>query len=222
MKVLVIATHPDDEILGCGGTLARHVASGDDVQAVVVTRGAEDIYAPETVARGRAELARAHTVVGINKCHYLDFPAPKLDNVPNYKIAESIKKVFTDFNPAVVYLPHRGDIHIDHRAVYQATLVAARPHRDTSIKKLLCYETLSETDWAPPSADDAFVPTVYVDITPYVDIKMQAMECYKSQLKEPPHSRTIDALRALAKLRGSTVGFEWAETFMLVRERIGL
>jgi len=222
MKILVIATHPDDEILGCGGTLARHVASGDDVQAVVVTRGAEDLYPPEMVARGRAELKRAHKIVGIKKCHFLDFPAPKLDIIPNHKIADSIKKVFNTFNPSIVYLPHRGDIHVDHKAVYQATLVAARPSRDTSIKKLFCYETLSETDWAPPSADDAFIPTVFVDISPYIEIKMQAMECYKSQLKDPPHSRSIDALRALARLRGSTIGFEWAEAFMLVRERIGL
>jgi LmbE family N-acetylglucosaminyl deacetylase len=222
MKILVIATHPDDEILGCGGTLARHAACGDDVQAIVVTQGAEDIYSHESEVLGRKELKRAHKIVGIKKCHFLDFPAPKLDIVPNYKIADSIKEVLTSFGPSIVYLPHRGDIHVDHRAVYQATLVAARPTRDTSIKKMLCYETLSETDWAPPSADDAFIPTVFVDISPYIDIKMQAMECYKSQLKEPPHSRSIEALRALARLRGSTIGFEWAETFMLVRERIGL
>lgn len=222
MKILVVATHPDDEILGCGGTLARHVADGDDVQVLVVTRGADGLYSQEEEARCRAELQRAHMLLGIGGCHFLDFPAPKLDIVPNCEVADRIKKVLGSFNPSIVYLPHRGDIHVDHRAVYYATLVAARPTRDVSVNKLLCYETLSETDWAPPSADDAFVPTVFFDISPYIEAKLRAMECYQSELREPPHPRSIDALRALARLRGCTVGFEWAEAFMLVRERIGL
>ncbi len=221
MKIMVIATHADDEILGCGGTIARHTAYGDEVHVLVVTRGAEDIFSAKENAVTRAELKRAHKVVGIKGSYFLDFPAPKLDNVPNHKIADAIKKVLSSVKPSVVYLPHRGDIHVDHKAVYNATLVAARPTRGDYINKLLSYETLSETDWASPSAEDAFVPTVYVDISSHIETKLKAMDCYRSQLKSPPHPRSLDALRALARLRGSTVGFEWAEAFMLVREKIG-
>ena len=221
MKIMVIATHADDEILGCGGTIARHTAYGDEVHVLVVTRGAEDIFSAKENAVTRAELKRAHKLVGIKGSYFLDFPAPKLDNVPNHKIADEIKKVLSSVKPSVVYLPHRGDIHVDHKAVYNATLVAARPTQGDYIKKLLSYETLSETDWASPSAEDAFVPTVFVDISSHIETKLMAMDCYRSQLKAPPHPRSLDALRALARLRGSTVGFEWAEAFMLVREKIG-
>ncbi len=221
MDVLVVIPHADDEILGCGGTLAKHVACGDHVHALVVTRGAKELFTLKERTRTRAELKRAHKVVGIKGCYFLDFPAPKLDNIPNHKIADEIKKVLSSVKPSIVYLPHRGDIHVDHKAVYNATLVAARPTRGDYISKLLSYETLSETDWASPSAEDAFVPTVYVDISSHIETKLKAMECYQSKLKPPPHPRSLDALRALARLRGSTVGFEWAEAFMLVREKIG-
>ena len=221
MKVMVIATHADDEILGCGGTLARHTAHGEEVHVLVVTRGAKEIFSDKQMARVRSELKQALSVVGAKGCYFLDFPAPKLDTVPNHKIADGIKKVLASVKPSIVYLPHRGDIHVDHKAVYNATLVAARPTQGDWIKRLLSYETLSETDWASPSAEDAFVPTVFIDISSHIETKLKAMGCYQSKLKPTPHPRSLDALKALARLRGSTVGFEWAEAFMLVREKIG-
>ena len=221
MDVLVVIPHADDEILGCGGTLAKHTACGDHVHALVVTRGAKDLFTQKERARTRSELKQALSVVGAKGCYFLDFPAPKLDIVPNHKIADGIKKVLASVKPSIVYLPHRGDIHVDHKAVYNATLVAARPTQGDCIRRLLSYETLSETDWASPSAEDAFVPTVFIDISSHIETKLKAMACYRSQLKDPPHPRSLDALKALARLRGSTVGFEWAEAFMLVREKIG-
>jgi LmbE family N-acetylglucosaminyl deacetylase len=109
-------------------------------------------------------------------------------------------------------------MHADHRAVYQATMVATRPINSCPIRRLLCYEVLSETEWASPFGNDAFIPTVFVDISEYLDRKLKAVACYRSQLKQPPHSRSLQAIEALARLRGSTVSLQAAEAFMLVRE----
>ncbi|MCD8489511.1 PIG-L deacetylase family protein [Geitlerinema calcuttense] len=219
-KVLVIAPHPDDEVLGCGGAIARHTACGDEVQVAVISQGALDLYSPEEEAQVRRELAEAHALLGITEVHFLDFPAPKLDTIPSHLLADAIRQTLYSFHPNIVYLPHRGDIHIDHQAVFQATLVAARPFARCPVRKLLCYETLSETEWAPPFGQDAFIPTVFVDITPYLTQKLKAMACYQAELKQSPHPRSLAALEALAQFRGSTISVPAAEAFMLVREII--
>jgi LmbE family N-acetylglucosaminyl deacetylase len=133
-------------------------------------------------------------------------------------VADGIRKAIRRLEPEIVYLPHRGDIHSDHRIVYYATLVACRPVHNRSVKKLLCYETLSETEWSPPFGEDSFVPTVFVNISEYLKDKLEAMACYESQLQEPPYPRSLEALENLAKLRGNAVGLAAAEAFMLVRE----
>jgi LmbE family N-acetylglucosaminyl deacetylase len=220
MKILVIAAHPDDEVLGCGGVIARHAAQGDEVHVLVATRGIPEIFAPEFIEEIRRELKAAHQILKVNETHFLDFPAPKLDVVPGHELADGIRKVIYNLRPETIYLPHGGDIHLDHRAVYMATLVAARPSNDCPVKQLLCYETLSETEWAPSAVQSAFIPTVFVDITDFLDIKLQAMTCYRTQLKEPPHSRSLETIKALATLRGATAGFFAAEAFALERQII--
>lgn len=218
MNVLVIATHPDDEVLGCGGVMARHTAVGDSVSLVVVTRGIPALFSTEFIKQGRRELRQANTLLGVTDIHFLDFPAPKLDVVPGYELAAAINQKIQEIQPEIVYLPHRGDIHADHQAVFQATLVAARPIDGCPVRKLLCYETLSETEWAAPVGDQAFVPTVFVDITEFLPLKLRAMACYQSQIKQFPHPRSLQTLEALARLRGATVGLPAAEAFLLVRE----
>lgn len=218
MKILVIATHPDDEVLGCGGVMARHAAAGDSVHVLVVTRGAPELYPPAQIEALRCELAEAHAVLGVTAAHFLDFPAPKLDSIPNHELADAIGALLHSLQPDAVFLPHRGDVHADHRAVHQAALVAARPAGDTRIARLLAYETLSETEWGSPSAADAFLPTVFADITGHLESKLKAIACYRSQLKEFPHPRSLQAIEALARLRGSAAGYAAAEAFMLIRE----
>lgn len=219
-KVLVVAPHPDDEVLGCGGTIAHHTAHGDEVDVLIVTCAAPDLYPDDDEAEMQREVKAAHDTLGVSSTHFLDFHAPKLDTVPGYKLAEAIAQVIHTVQPQIVYLPHRGDIHLDHQMVYQATLVAARPINDCSVRQLLCYETLSETEWAPPWGDAAFVPNVFVDISDYLDIKLKAMYSYQSELKQAPHPRSLQAIEALATLRGSTVSLAAAEAFMLVRQII--
>jgi len=218
MRVLVVAAHPDDEVFGCGGTIARHVAQGDEVCALIVTRGAPEVFPASQVETVWGELRAAHEVLGISETYALDFPAPRLDTVPGYELADGIRHYLTQLQPEIVYLPHRGDLHSDHRCVYYATLVAARPLNDFIINRLLCYETLSETEWAPPSGNDTFIPTVFIDISQYLEVKLRAAACYRSQLKNPCHPRSLETLRSQARLRGSTAGLLAAEAFMLVRE----
>jgi N-acetylglucosamine malate deacetylase 1 len=217
-RILVIAPHPDDEVLGCGGVIARHTARGDRVHVVVVSRGAPDIFPPEIIEETRTELAAAHQLLGIEQVHFLDFPAPRLDTLPGHVLADRLSRIVREFQPRTVYTPHWGDLHTDHKAVYWATMVAARPNGAHRVDRLLCYETLSETEWGAPPADNAFIPNVFVDISQFLPVKLQAMACYRTQLKEHPDSRSLRSIEALATFRGAIVGLPAAEAFVLVRE----
>ena len=218
MNVLVIAPHADDEVLGCGGTIARHSAAGDRVVVAVVTRGAPPLFSDETVAQIRKETHEAHRVLAVSETVFLDFPAPQLDRVPMHEIADAIRGVVDRTQPDVVYLPHEGDIHLDHKIAYWATLVACRPVKSGTPARLLAYETLSETEWGAPGNRDAFTPNVYIDIASYIDVKTRAMGCFAGQLRPLPHPRSLETIGALARLRGSAAHLHAAEAFMLVRE----
>lgn len=220
MNVLVIATHPDDEVLGCGGAMARHTAEGDKLHVLVMTRGISDLFSTEQIEETRRELKAAHQILGVMSVRFLDFPAPKLDTVPEYQLADAICDVLRSLDVDLLYIPHRGDIHVDHGSVFRAAMVAARPKNRTLVRRILAYETLSETDWAPPFADAAFLPSVFIDIGDYIKKKLDAMACYKSQLKSFPHPRSLDTIKALARYRGGSVGLSAAEGFMLIREII--
>jgi len=217
-RVLVIAPHPDDEVLGCGGVIARHASLGDEVSVLIVTKGVPEIFPPDQVQLLREEVRAAHQLLRVPRVDFLDFPAPRLDTVPAQQLADAIAQVMQSISPEVVYLPHHGDLHADHRSVHHAALVATRPRNGTSIRKLVCYETLSETEWAPPVGDQVFAPNLFVDISAYLDTKLEAMRSYCSQLRDPPHPRSLRAIEALARLRGSTVGLFAAEAFMTIRE----
>ena len=219
-SVLVIATHPDDEVLGCGGVMARHADAGDDVHVLVVTRGIPELFPSEVIEGTRKELANAHAILGVCSARFLDFPAPKLDAVPLHHIADAIGQVVSDLQPSIVYCPHQGDLHGDHKAVFWATLVAVRPVNGHRVSRVLCYETLSETEWAAPLPGDAFVPTVFTDVTATLRRKLRACRCYGSQMKPFPHPRSVRAIASLARVRGATVGLSAAESFTLIRDII--
>ncbi len=219
MKILVVAPHPDDEILGCGGIIAKHVNENDDVYICIVTKGISELYDENSIQALRKEAKNAHEYLKIKETIYLDFPAPKLDNYDSYKIANAIKEILNEKRIDILYLPHRGDIHKDHRIVYEAGIVAARPINST-VKTIMAYETLSETEWAPPFGDDAFIPTVFIDIEKYLEDKIRAFKYYKSQLRNFPNPRSIEGIATLAKFRGATIGLKAAEAFMVVRNII--
>jgi LmbE family N-acetylglucosaminyl deacetylase len=218
MRVVVVAPHPDDEVLGCGGVMARHAAAGDEVFVIVATRGAPEVFSDESVERTRAEARQAHAILGVRETRFLDFPAPRLDVTPGHLLADALAQQFRAWQAERVYLPHHGDIHTDHGRVYQAALVAARPLANCPVRQLLCYETLSETEWTPPIASAVFYPTVFVDISAHLPKKLEAMRCFVSQLKAAPNPRSLETIEALARVRGSTISVPAAEAFVLVRD----
>lgn len=218
MKVLILAPHADDEILGCGGVIARHVALGDTVEVAVATRGIEELYTAELITTIRSEAKRAHELLGVRQTHFWDFPAPMLDTVPRYKLASSINALIRQTQCETLYIPHHGDIHADHFHLHHAALVAARPLANCPVRRILAYETLSETEWAPPQNDAIFYPTVFVDISAYLAKKLEAMACFASQVQPPPSARSLRNIEALARYRGATIARDAAESFMLIRQ----
>lgn len=219
--VLIIAPHCDDEVLGCGGIISKRVVEGDDVHICIVTNGhigAPELFKKEGTERVRTEALKSHSFLGVKSTSFLDFPAPRLDDIPSYKLSMAIEKIVREKGVTDLYIPHRGDIHKDHRITYEAALVAARPINKNPVKRIYAYETLSETEWAAPFPDEAFIPTVFENIDDHIDRKIEAFDFFETQRKSFPHPRSGDAIRYLASLRGSTVGFHAAEAFMLIRE----
>lgn len=217
-RILVLAPHPDDEVLGVGGTIAKLAAQGDEVAVAVVTRAGPPVFTPEVAETGRQEAAAAHAVLGVKDTRFLAFPAAGLDTVPHRDLNAGLLEQFVDVRPDVVYVPFGGDLHRDHREVFDAALVCARPSGPASPRAVYAYETLSETNWNAPYLAPGFAPNVFVDISAHLETKVEAMSCYASQLRPFPHERSLEALRALARLRGATIGSEAAEAFVLVRE----
>lgn len=218
MNVLIIAPHPDDEILGVGGTIAKRVQYGDEVFVCIITKGCEPLFSNGSVEIVRQEAIRADALLGIKKTFFLDFPAAMLETVPRYKLNGAITDLINDIMPKEVYIPHRGDMQMDHQMVADATMVALRPKYACNVKRIYAYETLSETGWNTPNVQNEFIPNVYEDISETLGKKLEAMKLFQSQLTSFPGARSIGAMEALARFRGSTVNVLAAEAFSLVRE----
>ena len=216
-KVLVVAPHPDDEVLGCAGTIKKLASRGDRIIVLIMTRGRKGLYSEERIRNVRQEAINAHKVLGASGTKFFDFSAPDLDIVSQSDLSSSIAVIIKEFEIDTMYIPHRGDIHHDHKAVFSACLVAARPVGEYTVRNIYCYETLSETEWSAPFSDDAFIPDRFVNITNEISSKLEAMKSYKSQLREFPNPRSLKTIEALATYRGSIVGFSFAEAFMTIR-----
>lgn len=220
MKILVIAPHPDDEVLGCGGTIKKYSEDGNDVFLCVATKAYTPEWSEDFIKERKNEINSAVKVLGINKVFSLDFPTVKLDTVPQKELNDKISEVVKKIDPEIIFIPFSGDINKDHKLVSESALVALRPKPESSAKKIFYYEVLSETEWAKPAQkiEDVFVPNYYEDISNYLDAKLKAMQCYKSELKEYPHPRSLEGIKILAQKRGMEVGKKYAEAFMLIRE----
>lgn len=218
MNVLVIAPHDDDEVLGVGGTIAKHVASGDDVYVCIVTSGVEPLFSPEDMAVLAKETEAVHKYLGVKHTYFPGFPAAMLEDTPRYQLNGALMDIIFETKPEVVYVPHFGDMQKDHTLTVEAAMVGLRPKYAHVVRKIYAYETLSETEWNIPHARNAFIPTVYSDISDYLDKKLHAMELYTTQLSDFPNPRSLQAVEALARLRGSTINVGAAEAFYLIRE----
>ena len=216
-RVLVVAPHPDDETLGVGGTIAKHSAQGDEVFVLMVSGHLPPIYSRKAYEETVSEAYSAFSVLGVKKSEFLEIPATMIGDQPLHEVNGRISKVVNDFNPHIVLCPY-PDRHIDHRLVFDSVMVATRPLGvGKDIKIVAAYETLSETHWNAPHIEPNFTPNWVVDISDHISEKLNALECYKSQISEFPGPRSIEAVEALAKFRGTQAGFGYGEGLHIVR-----
>lgn len=211
-RVLVIAPHNDDEVLGVGGTMAV-LSKENDVYVCEVTTS----KSAKSLKRMRPEAQKAHDLLGVKKTFFLDLPVLGIRTVDQRDVTMRFSNVINEIKPNIVFIPHEGDIHIDHQDTALAAMVVLRPPRNPQLSAILAYETLSETEWSTPNPKNMFMPNVWCDISDTIEVKKNAMLCYQSQIREYPHPRSIRAIEALAQYRGSTIGVEYAECFMLIR-----
>ncbi len=226
MNVLVFAPHPDDEILGCGGTIARYIAEGHNVYVCIVTSGFPPLYEKDYQKAQEngwphvqyPDIIKAHKLLGVKETFFLQFPTVQLETVPRYELNGKINDIVQRIAPDVVFIPHFGDMQRDHALVSEAVMVAVRPKYKNTVRYVYSYETLSETEWNVPHISNAFIPNIYIDIADFLKKKLEAIACFTTQIGEFPNPRSIEAVEALARLRGTTMMSEAAEAFSLIRE----
>ena len=217
-RVLVIAAHPDDELLGLGGTVARHAAAGDEVTCVVVSEGASSRYESGADEALRASGRAAAAILGTRELRFLGMRDQYLDGMPIIEVTRPVEAVVRELRPDVVYTHHWGDLNRDHRVVSEAVMVACRPVGDEYPRQVLCFETPSSSEWSSPDLSLAFVPNHFVDVSATIEKKLAAMACYTTEVRPHPHPRALESLRARAAYWGQIVGRAYAEAFVVVRE----
>ena len=217
MRILVFAPHNDDEVLGVGGTIAKYAQAGHEVFVCEVTSWLENLESTNALKK---EALKAHEKLGVKETLFLDLPVVHLKETATHVKNQRFLEIVQTIKPEVVFLPHTGDMHVDHVETTAAAMVALRPHENPQLRAIYIYETLSETEWNIPNVTNVFIPNVWNDITETFTFKIEAMKCYQSQLRSFPHPRSLEAIEALARLRGSTIGTRYAESFVCVRERI--
>lgn len=218
-RILVVAPHPDDETLGCGGTLLKHKAAGDSVHWVIFTNIAiEQGFSEERVCSRAEEIDRVSSAYGFDSVHQLGFPTMSLDIFPKMELITALSKVVQSVSAQVMYVPYRNDAHSDHAAVFDACAACTKTFRFPSVRSVRAYETLSETEYGMKPEDRGFRPNLFVDIAKFMDRKLEIMSIYESEMAAFPFPRSEVALQAQAQLRGTQCGTTAAEAFMLLKE----
>jgi LmbE family N-acetylglucosaminyl deacetylase len=218
-SVLVIVAHPDDEVLGAGGTLARHAARGDKVDIVFLTDGVSARGNDRAAGERRAAAARrAAAIVGAREPKFLGLPDNRLDGIALLDIVQAIEPIVAAIGPDTIYTHHAGDLNVDHGICARAVLTACRPLPGSKVRRIYAMEVASSTEWAPPNAAAAFAPTRFVDISATLTAKRDALAAYAEEMRPFPHPRSVEAMEALATWRGATAGLAAAEAFVVLRE----
>ncbi|MCK4589148.1 MAG: PIG-L family deacetylase [Nanoarchaeota archaeon] len=218
-KVLVIVAHPDDEILGVGGTLIKHVNQGDDIFCLILGEGitSRDKYGQGVLEELHEHCHEAGKVIGFQEIFLLKLPDNKFDSIPLLNIVKEIEKYLEKIKPNIIYTHHDGDVNIDHQLTHEAVMVACRPCNPNCPGELYSFETLSSTEWQI-NKKKLFTPNIYVDIEYEINSKIKALKKYKSEVREYPHSRSVEGIKILAQFRGLESGLKYAEAFYLLRE----
>ena len=222
--VLVIAAHPDDEVLGCGGTIARHVAEGDEVHVVILAEGAtsrdviRSLEAREQDLNDLAKAAhKAGNILGVSTLNLHQFPDNRMDGVELLDVIKCLETHIEAFKPSIVYTHHAGDLNIDHQITHKAAVTACRPYPGQTVEMLIFFEVPSSTEWQIHGSAQTFSPNWFVDINDHFERKKEALSAYSAEMRFWPHARSIDAVESLAQLRGAATGVKAAESFMLGR-----
>ena len=220
MKVLVIAAHPDDEVYGMGGTIAKLSKQGHDVYVLILTEGCSTQYKdqPHLIEEKKNQAYEANSILGVKEVIFGDLPDMKLDTVEHVEINAVIEKAIRDLEPDVVYTHFYGDVNKDHRCVFESTMVAVRPIHSQCVREVYCYQVPSSTEWAANVAQSTFIPNVFEEITEYYDIKKNAILAYSSEIREYPHPRSLEVVKMYDLVHAKRVGLELAEGFMLIRK----
>lgn len=219
MSVLIIVAHPDDEVLGAGGTIAWHARRGEDVHVAFLADGVSARGADPAVAKRRAAAARqAAELLGAKRPHFLGFADNRLDSVDLLDVVQAVETVIATVQPYTLYTHHAGDLNIDHSICHRAVLTACRPLPGANVRRIYAMEIASSTEWSLPEAANAFVPTRFVNVSATLKMKRRALETYAEEMRPFPHSRSFEAIEALARWRGASVGCAAAEAFVVLRE----
>lgn len=223
MRVLVLAAHPDDEVLGCGGTIARLAAAGHDVFIAILGEGITSRF-PSRASAARESLDELHSrsgqvagLLGARDLHLAGLPDNRFDTVPLLDVVKVVEDVIERWQPEVVYTQHGGDLNVDHVVLFRATLTATRPTAGHPVREVYAYEVGSSTEWSFQQFEPRFMPTVFEDIATTLETKVTAMQMYESEARDFPHPRSPEALRAAAHRWGSVSGLQAAEAFQLIR-----
>ncbi|WP_028862340.1 PIG-L deacetylase family protein [Psychromonas aquimarina] len=220
-KVLIVAPHADDETLGCGGTILRYIESGYDVHWLLVTgMSVEAGFTNEQVKERIKEIVKVKSLYGFSSVHELYFPPAALETLTKGRLIAAVSKVIQTIQPNEVFTVYRNDAHSDHEIVYDAVMSATKSFRYPFIKRVLAYETISETDFGLKPEDGGFKPNVFIDITSHLEKKLEILEVFKSEIGEFPFPRSRKALESLACIRGVQSNCHAAEAFMLIKEII--
>lgn len=223
-KVLVVAAHPDDEVLGCGGTIVKHTSNGDIVRIMIMAEGItsrDDTRDPgshsDDLSALHAQSLNAAELMGVSKIKQCGFPDNRMDHIDLLDVVKEIEREIAEFQPDTVYTHHNGDVNIDHQVTHRAVVTACRALPGCSIRTLLFFETLSSTEWQMQTAEKAFMPNWYVDIGDFLEKKLETLHCYESEMRSYPHPRSYENTKNLAAYRGMIIGCNYAEAFSLGR-----
>ena len=224
-NVLVVAAHPDDEVLGCGGSMAKWSKLGYEVNVIILSEGSTSRDKKRDRKKHKKYLHQlnicarnACKILGVQSVELLDYPDNRMDKVDLLDIVKTVEAFIEKFKPKIVVTHHSGDLNIDHQIIHQAVMTACRPILGQTVKRILSFEVQSCTEWQSQSNNRPFVPNWFEDITESLKVKIKGLEAYSPEMREWPHSRSIRAVEYLAKWRGASVGVEAAEAFMLLRE----
>ena len=227
MNVLVVAAHPDDEVLGCGGAIAKHSQRDDEVHVLILAEGATSRDLQRNREKRQSNLSalaqaahQASEILGVASLTLHDFPDNRMDSCDLLDVVKILEQAIDQYNPEIIYTHHIGDVNIDHRRIHEAVVTASRPMPDKTVKTLLFFEVASSSEWQIPGSAPVFAPNWFVDISETLSLKLKALEAYSSEMRLWPHPRSITAVEHLNKWRGASVGVEAAEAFILGRNLV--